>query len=401
MKRTILALCLALVSGPSVWAQGGGAMLGGPVEVVQFTPEPVPLRGWASADYLHWWVRSQPAPGPLVSTGNPASQNAGLVTDPSTTVLFGDNKIEYGAFSGGRITVGTWIDSESITGIELSAFYLNPRTTSFQAESDATGVPILAMPFETITGGPGAYYAASNGNQPVAATKGSIGVTTSSRFLGAELNGVFNAWRLPGDNLELVLGLRYLDLQENLETNFVSTALRFDAALAGNDRFTTRNHFLGAQVGARWTGGVGRWTTSFAGLIGVGGTNRITSIDGSTTITGTAVPNSTVPGLLYTEPTNIGRYQQTVFSAVPQFQAKVGYDILRSLRITFGYDFICWTNVVRPSEQIDNVVNTTQQSPVVSPDGALKLTGEARPSPRLNGSSFWAQGIICGMELRW
>ena len=401
MRHGISALLMLLAAQTVALAQGSAPMLGAPVEPVQFTVETVPLRGWASAEYLNWWIRGQPAPGPLVTTGDPASPTAGFLSDGSTQVLFGDSSIRYGAFTGGRFTIGTWLDAESITGIEFTGFFLRPRETRFHAASDATGTPILAMPTTLPDGGEGVLFTSSNGLQ-VGNFQGNITVTTSSRLLGGELNGVFNAWRMENDVLEIIAGLRYLDLQEDLQTRADSSGVGFDDRLIGNDSFNTRNHFYGAQIGARWTGGTGRLSTSVAGIIGLGATHQVVGIDGTTVHSGTAINfPGTTPGFLYTQRTNIGRRQQTDFSAVPHVQVKFGYNLLTNLRLTFGYDFLCWTNVVRPSEQIDRVVNNSQGSPDIFPNGAFRLIGAARPAPLSNRSDFWTQGVSGGVEFSW
>lgn len=398
MRHGILALTLLLAAQTVASAQSSAPMLGENIEPVRFAAEPIPLRTWASGEYLAWWVRGQPAPGPLVTTGDPASSTAGFLSDPSTRVLFGDRNIGYGTFAGARFAIGRWLDDDSITGIEFTGFYLQPRATSFQAASDATGLPILAMLSAIPEGGERALYIASQ----VRNVHGSINVTTSSQLLGGELNGVFNAWRMQDDVLELLVGFRYLDLQENLQTSAFSSVIGIDFSGLGNDSFNTRNHFYGAQVGARWTGGSGRLSTTVTGLVGLGATNQVVAVGGTTTFSGTAVPlPAAAPGFLYSQPTNIGQVRHTAFSAVPQVQIKLGYDLLRNVRLTLGYDFLCWTNVVRASQQIDPVVNTTQAGPEFYSDGQLKLVGQASPMPQMNRSNFWAQGFSGGLELRW
>jgi hypothetical protein len=369
-----------------------------PIQFEGYNPNP--LRGWGSAEYLGWWVRGQHAPGPLVTTGDPASPSAGILIDGSTRVLYGDRTINYSAASGGRFTLGMWLGSDSVTGIELTAFYLQPRDTRFQATSDPTGLPILAIPFETSDGNPAALYAASNGVQ-VANVHGSISILTSTRLLGAELNTVFNAWRDPSDVLELVIGLRYLDLQESYRTHFSTAFVNADGNAVGNDSFNTRNHFAGVQVGARWKGGVGPWSASIAGLLALGGTCQTVAIDGNTTIAGTALTPASVPGLLYSQPSNIGQHRHSTFSAVPQVQVKLGYNILRNVRLTIGYDFLCWTGVMRAADQIDTVVNVSQTSPTIFPGGNLNLVGPGRPAAGSETSTFWAQGVSGGVEFSW
>jgi hypothetical protein len=261
-------------------------------------------------------------------------------------------------------------------------------------------LPVLAIPFTTSGGNPAALYAASNGVQ-VSHLAGSISMSSSTRLLGAELNTVLNAWRLPNDVLELVVGLRYLDLQESFQSDFVSAVVNADASVVGNDTFNTRNNFYGAQFGARWKGGSGPWSVGLAGLIGLGATTSTVAIDGNTTLAGTAVTPASLPGFLFSQPTNISQQHHSHFSAVPQVQFKLGYNVLRNVRLTVGYDFLAWTGVMRPTDQIDSVVNTSQTSGTIFRGGNLNLVGTPRPAAGAETSTFFAHGVSGGLELSW
>jgi len=115
--------------------------------------------------------------------------------------------------------------------------------------------------------------------------------------------------------------------------------------------------------------------------------------------TATAAPGF-YPGFVYSQPTNIGSFHHDVFSFVPQVQFKLGYDLLSNVRATVGYDFLYWTNVVRPGQQIDRTVNISQTPPDAF-GGVNQLIGAPRPMPLSNRSDFWAQGISAGLEFRW
>jgi hypothetical protein len=62
----------------------------------------------------------------------------------------------------------------------------------------------------------------------------------------------------------------------------------------------------------------------------------------------------------------------------------LGYQILPCLRAQIGYDFLFLSSVARPGNQIDN-----------SYDGA------AHPLVPMSSSSFWAQGLAFGFQLRF
>ena len=218
---------------------------------------------------------------------------------------------------------------------------------------------------------------------------------------GADASGVFNLRRCEGTSVDLLFGFRYLDLQEDLQTRVATFGIGFDSNNLGNDSFNTRNHFYGGQVGARWGWNSGRWSANATGLVALGATDQLVSIDGTTIVFGNAarVPGP-ANGFVYTQPTNIGQFHHSDFSVVPQVQFKVGYDLSCNMRLTVGYDFLYWSNVVRPGNQVDHVVNISQTGPdAFGGNGAL--VGPARPMPLTNRSDFSAQGVSFGMEFKW
>ena len=88
-------------------------------------------------------------------------------------------------------------------------------------------------------------------------------------------------------------------------------------------------------------------------------------------------------------PSNMGSFSQTRFAVVPEVALKLGYQVTSQLRIHAGYDFLYWSNVVRPGNVIDTGINPTQIPPG-------PIAGVSRPLPRLDGSDFWAQGVNLG-----
>src|ERR1700722_4071730 len=80
---------------------------------------------WGSAEYLLWWTKSAPLPVPIVTTGSaavgfPTLNTAGAIGSPGTRVLLGGSNLNYDAFSGMRISLGTWLNPEETCGVEAS-----------------------------------------------------------------------------------------------------------------------------------------------------------------------------------------------------------------------------------------------------------------------------------------
>jgi hypothetical protein len=80
-----------------------------------------PWRIWARADYLMWWVEGMDTP-PLV-TSSPAGTNrdvAGVLGQPTTTILFGGDSLIDTMRPGGRFTAGYWFDWARFHGVEAT-----------------------------------------------------------------------------------------------------------------------------------------------------------------------------------------------------------------------------------------------------------------------------------------
>src|SRR5262245_57932762 len=139
MKRTLRRGVMALL----LLAAAQAPALAQPLDGIRYADDSLPLRGWVSAEYLAWWMRGQQT-GPLVVSN---SSSDPFLSNPDTVVLLGDDRIHHRAASGLRFTIGTWCNAEAVTGVEFSAFYLQPRHTQFVAASDANGSPGIALAY--------------------------------------------------------------------------------------------------------------------------------------------------------------------------------------------------------------------------------------------------------------
>jgi hypothetical protein len=68
-----------------------------------------------------------------------------------------------------------------------------------------------------------------------------------------------------------------------------------------------------------------------------------------------------------------------------------------NVQVYAGYNFLYWSNVIRPGDQIDRTVDLTfvPNAPPVPP------SGQNRPAPTFGQSDFWAQGVQFGVQFRW
>ncbi len=103
------------------------------------------------------------------------------------------------------------------------------------------------------------------------------------------------------------------------------------------------------------------------------------------------VTRNFVGGLL-AEPSNIGSFHKDQFSVVPQVDLTLSYHIDQHWRIFGGYDFLYWSSVVRPGQQIDRTLDETQ-IPNFEPAGTVPSAGQNRPAVLFQRSD------ICGCRV--
>nr|WP_275944984.1 BBP7 family outer membrane beta-barrel protein [Bradyrhizobium sp. dw_411] len=362
-------------------------------------PPPAPV-WWTSAEALAWSVKSTPLP-PLLTTFTLGSLSAttgfgGALGVPGTTVLSPDH-LGYGVFPGGRLTLGRWLDFDPRYGVEASGFGLGSRSAGYSVISG--GSPSLRVPFNNVSPaglgfpvGSSSFVLADPGF-----ANGSQFTKSSLQFWGIEGNGLYRVYSKDTLGVSLLAGVRYLDLREGL--SIVSTEVQTGGATngtyIGTDNFSTRNQFVGAQVGVKAQQQFGQFDGSLLAKVALGDNYQSVSINGTSSTTGFGLPVGVIPGGIFTQSTNIGQQSRNQFAVVPEAQVQLGYRVTGAFRIFVGYDFLYINNVVRPGNQIDTTLNLSGNSKISGVTPAT-LVGAARPAPQINGSDFWAQGAKVG-----
>jgi hypothetical protein len=376
-------------------------------------------RLWCSAEFLLWWIKQGNAPA-LATSGTLDSLGA---LGPGTTTLFGGD-LNYGERLGGRFTIGYWLDSSQTHGIEASYFFLGGPSDNFSASSaDLPDSLLLARPFfNVITGLQDSQLVSYPG-----IISGTVGISSSSQLQGAEFNLVCNRcsccnnccptdccptdcsltdhFYKSGRHVDLIAGFRYLGLNEDLGITENLTTLATAPSppfvpgemITVADGFGTRNNFYGGQIGLRTEWRRGSWFVNVLGKVALGDTHQEVRINGTTDFTDPGVALVRQQGGMLALPTNIGNYSRDQFSVVPEIGFNVGRQMTDHLRVFVGYTLLYWSNVVRPGDQIDFGVNTTQ---LPTPTGPGTLVGEARPAFAFRNTDLWAQGINFGVEIR-
>jgi hypothetical protein len=353
-------------------------------------------RWYVRAEYLLWWIKGDPLP-PLVTAGG-----TGFLTDPNTAVEFGGSDVNRGPYSGARLFAGWWLDPEHLFGVEAGGFFLGSRSKGFSDFS--FGNRLLGRPFIDATTSnfvPALELTASNNG----AVLGGVTAATRTSLWGAEANLRTNWWCCGNQSLDLLAGFRMLGLDDEL--NITETVSIVRGPFAGvafqlNDHFKTSNRFYGPQFGAEYEWRYGRWSLDVSGKIALGTSQQQAEINGATVINnrGTVV---SVPGSgLLAQPTNDGTFTRDVFTFVPEVGVNVGYQVTPHTRAFIGYDFLYWNNVARAGRQIDLAVNTNQLATAnAGAPPTPPVAGPQRPAFDFIGSSFWAQGLTLGFEIRY
>ncbi len=144
-----------------------------------------------SADYLLYSIDGMNLPA-LVTTSpvGTAAANIGVL-GANTQTLFGNNTINDGAHSGGRIGVSLWTEPALRTAWEVSYLGLEEQGEDFTASSNS--IRNLARPvFDTATNTEAAHLVAQSG-----VLAGSINIDTETQLQTIELTRRTCYWRTP------------------------------------------------------------------------------------------------------------------------------------------------------------------------------------------------------------
>jgi hypothetical protein len=327
-----------------------------------------------------------------------AVQDAGVLGRPTTTILFDQDNLDNGAYSGGRFTVGFWFPCYSDLGLEASYFFLGQRSGSFTAASN--GSRILARPFvDAITGNEISQLVAFPN-----LISGQVTVDHSTRLWGVELNLRHKLLCGPCFHLDLLYGYRHLELQDALSINenlAVNLGDGQSLGIAVRDSFESTNSFNGGQIGLELEHRLfRRWFVNWHGKIAFGNNHQVINVNGTTTF------SSVSPGVANPQPagvaalgTNIGQHERDRFAVLPELGVKIGVDVTEHLRLWIGYDILWLSDAVRAGEQIDRTINRSQLPSNVS--GIGPLVGPARPLVPFRTQDFWAQGLNFGLSYRY
>jgi hypothetical protein len=360
---------------------------------------------WARADFLLWRVKNDETPLPMVTTGPAGDPRAGVLGNPATRVLYGD-QLDYRLNGGAYLAVGWWCDPDRLLGVEFGGFCLETHTIHGEFESNRTdGAPVIARPFfNVLTGQPDAQTITSNDDPLGGSYLGGIDIFGDSRTWGAEINALSRAAEGESWHVNLVYGFRNLGQKDQLRFSYSSTVLRTgtvgfdgDPAAAPNivsyrDYFETTNFYYGGQIGAdgRWQRG--RFLADARAIIGLGATDQRQEIGAHTLHTDSTGFTKEIAGNLFASPDILGHHQQWHFAWTSELKLRVGVALAERLQLHVGYTFLYWNGVVRPGRQL-----TPQVDPRQVPSNLAYVGPNPPREAPFRVTDFWAHGLALGL----
>ncbi len=393
-----------------------GVMVPGLAMPLDSSPTPCGPRGWiwGGAEYLLWRTDGMRVPALVTSSpaGTPRDQ-AGVLGEPDTVILFGGQDLLDGNTSGVRVRSGLYFDRLSQWGVQGEYFMLETQEADFVATGNASGDPILARPFFNINPRTPITHAFDPPPREDAqlisypnVMRGTVVVNATSELQSASIalrsllacESFCNERTTAYSRVDMITGYRYMQLNDHLFIGEDLTSL--DRNSLANyqlyDLFDTRNQLHALDLGAIWQGGWQRFSLDLTAKTAFGWGRQEVDILGATAISQPGAQTATYVGGVLAQPSNIGFHSRDRFTVVPELSAIVGLQITQHVRATVGYTFIFWGPVVRVGNQMDLDVNPDQMAPPIVP-----LAGPLRPEFAFQESNYWAQGISAGIEGRW
>ncbi|OYP34007.1 BBP7 family outer membrane beta-barrel protein [Rhodopirellula sp. MGV] len=302
--------------------------------------------------------------------------------DGNFQVLSGAEKVFDEMTTGGRLTLGMWLDPYKDRSVVGRLWFAGEETYDFTTNDSLTGTfgrPFFDVEFD------------EQGFQVIAepgVASGEVKVHADSQIFGGDVS-IRQLWyKSQGATVDLLYGYQYMRVEENLSISSRSTSL--DGVDAGamislQDSFGIQNDFHGAQIGVSSFYREGCWSFSSLAKAAFGNTrrrvdlsgNQVISIDGDT---------ATQPNGLLVRESNAGVHDDNTFGWVPELDFTLGWQRFPSFDVTFGYHIIAMTEALRPSGVIDPQLGTD-----------LSDTTN-RPSVVFRKDTVYVQGLHFGLS---
>lgn len=323
----------------------------------------------------------------------PDPDTAGEIGQPETVVLAGVSTILKDMQSGGRLTLGTWLDRHQCRSLVTRLWFAGDENYSFNTNQDL--VPVITRPFFNVSDN----QTPTQDTQLIAfpgRVSGQIRLSGTSEVYGGDISVRQFLYGKYGGTIDFLYGYQYMRLRESLSISNLSTSLNDDFAPVGTvisvaDVFRTTNEFHGAQIGIATRYREGCW--SFNGLLktGFGSLRRQAHLNGST-FTAQNGAEAVDPNGLLVRSTNSGTTRDSTFGWTPELDLSIGWQPRCRFDVTVGYHIIGMTDSLQPGGAIDPNLAVNLSDPP---------TGQQRPTAALRYNTFYVQGIHFGTQYRY
>lgn len=319
-------------------------------------------RQWfGSAEWLMWYREGQSFPT-LAQTAAGAS-------------LFGGNIGEEGE-SGGRFTVGRWLDRRQTQSFDVRFWGVGEETHSFNATP--ANNPSVVRPFN---GAGSPLVIINNTTAPTEFLR----IGFDSEIYGADVS-LKQLWvRGLGGRVDFIYGYQYFRLAESLgiQTRAVTDFPASSQEIS--ELFAATNNFHGGHFGLQTNYREGRWIFDGRFKLGLGSINREGLIQGVTVNQIGANPPATLTeGLLATN-SNIGTESNSTFAFAPEVNLTLGYRLNRNMDFTVGYTYFGMTDALQAWQMIDTTVDAAN----------------GRPARNFRYNDYWVQGLSLGVAFNY
>jgi hypothetical protein len=344
-------------------------------------------RVWATGDYMVMWYTPMRTP-PLIEAV-PSAFVGSLAPEVVTTVFPEHNRVNFGAFNGLRGFIGAGFNN---FGVEVGGFVLERLQETGSLFTSGTPYAVAQGYLSAGSGLPTSLFASLPGQY----SGGAVAIA-DSRLWGVEGNLRWSWYALFSSANDLIVGFRYLDLQESIAVESPSFFPDGDV-ITVRDSIRTRNAFYGGQVGFNGRfGGFERGLGLDVSTRGaVGGVAQRADLVGSNTFIVAGVED-TEPGGLYARGANAGTFTRTKIAYLHDLDVKLTYNFTSWFQVSFGYSLIYLSSVMRPGGAIDPVIN----------DSDIRFVAQPTPS-NLNRPAFdWraeelvVQGMTFGARFQY
>jgi hypothetical protein len=345
---------------------------------------------WASADYIFGGVSHMETPELIQLV--PAAAAALPVPPPGSAIRYfpSDTKLDFGTFNGYRVSAGVAFER---WGADVSGFVFQRNTQDAIAAS--TGDPFsVAQQYTRAQTGEVISFLASLAGQYT----GGVAVSADSRVRGGDANLRLPTYAFLTSYTYLLGGFRYVDVDENLGIVSQSTFTN-GSQIQIEDHIHTRNQFYGGQVGigGRMLGDGPGFGIDFVSKLALGSMHQKVDLSGSNTFLVPGQPADVAPGGVYASGSNLGSFERNKFAMVSESTVALTYNFTQNLQVSVGYTGLYLSSVVRPGNQIDQIVNDANYRFVANPPPSTF----DRPTFEWRATDMWIHSLTLGAKVSY